>query len=79
MQSDLFQRSVSEARKEFEQKENMKLGDVTAVKQQIVSGINFKITFASPNGPYDIVVYAQPWTDTYKVTHVEKHNTPSGK
>jgi hypothetical protein len=51
------------------------LGEVTSVEKQIVSGINFKITFAAPAGVISdsgvvIVVYAQPWTKTIQILSV---------
>ncbi len=50
------------------------LGDVASVEKQIVSGINFKITFGAAPGVVDktveIVVYAQPWTKTIQIVSV---------
>lgn len=74
----MFKRAEAEARKEFSLKENMELGTVASVSQQIVAGINYKITYNTPAGQYNVVVFAQPWTDTFKVTHIEKVNTPHG-
>lgn len=50
------------------------LGDVIGIEKQIVSGINFKISFAPAPGvtdqTVDIIVYTQPWTQTIQVTSV---------
>jgi hypothetical protein len=46
----MFKQAEAEARKEFSMKENAELGHVIAVKEQIVAGVNYKITFASPIG-----------------------------
>jgi len=48
--SDMFKQAEAEARKEFSLKENAELGHIIGVKEQIVAGINYKITFASPIG-----------------------------
>jgi hypothetical protein len=41
---------------------------VTDAQQQVVSGINYKITYDSPLGEYLAIVYEQPWTNTTKVS-----------
>jgi len=50
------------------------LGDVIGIEKQIVSGINFKISFASAPGVTDqtveITVFTQPWTQTVQVMNV---------
>lgn len=50
------------------------LGEVVGIEKQIVSGINFKITFsAAPevnDQTVEIIVYTQPWTKTVQVTSV---------
>jgi hypothetical protein len=50
------------------------LGDVIGIEKQIVSGINFKITFGSAVGvtdqTVDIIVFTQPWTQTVQVMSI---------
>lgn len=74
----MFKRAEAEARKEFALKENIELGNIVAVSQQVVAGMNFKMTFNTAAGNYAVTVFAQPWTDTYKVTHIEKVSKPAG-
>ena len=71
--NDLYKSAEAKAREVFEEQHNSALGDVISVEQQIVSGINYKITFQSPEGVYDVVVYSQPWTQTIKVIDIQKH------
>lgn len=73
LDSDMFKKAEMEARKEFAQKENIELGRVVAVKEQVVAGMNYKMTFATPAGNYDVTVFVQPWTNTIKVTNIEKN------
>jgi hypothetical protein len=49
------------------------LGSVIAVQQQMVAGINYKITFDSPEGKFDVVVFCQPWTNSIKVLDIKKN------
>lgn len=63
------------AREFYTQYAGITLGNVTSVEKQIVSGINFKITFAAPEGAISdsgvvIVVFAQPWTKTIQIVSV---------
>lgn len=76
LQSDMFQKAESEARHEFASKENIELGRIVGVKEQVVAGMNYKITFASPAGNYDVTVFVQPWNNTIKVTNIEKSLAP---
>lgn len=50
------------------------LGDIIGIEKQIVSGINFKISFAAAPGvtdqTVDIIVFTQPWTQTVQVMSV---------
>ena len=71
--NDMYKVAEAKAREVFEERHNSNLGTVVAVQQQIVSGINYKITFESPEGDYDVVVYCQPWTNTIKVLDIQKH------
>lgn len=71
--NDMYKAAESKAREVFQEKHNSNLGTVVAVQQQIVSGVNYKITFESPEGTYDVVVYCQPWTNTVKVIDIQKH------
>lgn len=71
--NDIYKSAEAKAREVFQEKNNSNLGSVIAVQQQIVSGINYKITFESSDGSYDVVVYCQPWTNTVKVLDIQKH------
>lgn len=46
------------------------MGELKEVWTQIVAGVNYKMVFESPNGDYQIIVFAQPWTETYEITSV---------
>lgn len=71
--NDVYQAAETKAREVFQEKHNANLGTVVAVQQQMVAGINYKITFESVEGTYDIVVFTQPWTNTIKVIDIQKH------
>jgi hypothetical protein len=73
LDSDMFKKAEMEARKEFSQKNDIELGRIVGVKEQVVAGMNYKITFATPAGNYDVTVFVQPWTNTVKVTNIEKN------
>ena len=42
------------------------------VDTQIVSGVNYYITFSTPSGPIEVVVWDQPWNNHYEVTGINK-------
>ncbi len=60
------------ARLFYKSKTGKDLGDIVSVDKQVVSGMNFKITFATPESTETVVmvVYFQPWTKTIKVTDI---------
>lgn len=72
-QNEIYKSAEARAREVFQEKNNANLGAVVAVQQQMVAGINYKITFESPEGRYDVVVFTQPWTNTIKVLDIQKH------
>lgn len=71
--NEIYQAAEARAREVFQEKNNANLGAVVAVQQQMVAGINYRITFESPEGRYDVVVFTQPWTNTIKVLDIQKH------
>lgn len=77
LNSEMFKMAENAARKEFSEKQNVELGSVVAVKEQVVAGMNYKMTFNSPVGEYDVTVFVQPWTNTYRVTHIERAHSPN--
>lgn len=71
--NDIYRTAEQEARQVFSEKHNSQLGAVVAVQQQVVAGINYKITFESPEGLVDVTVFTQPWTNTVKVIDIQEH------
>jgi fructose-specific phosphotransferase system component IIB len=65
-----FVRVEQEARKHFLQQNGQNLGEIVKIETQVVSGINYKITFRTSNGPVEVIVWSQPWTDTFQVMGV---------
>jgi hypothetical protein len=68
-----FQEVERSARFFYKAKTGQQLGDIVAIEKQIVSGINFKITFAAEADSTETVVmtiYFQPWTKTVEVTNI---------
>lgn len=63
---------IEKAARDFYSKHaGAELGDVVSIDKQVVSGINFKMTFKSSNqSNVVIVVYSQPWTKTIRVSSV---------
>lgn len=55
------------AREAYRAENNGELGNLISVSQQVVSGINYKMVFQTENGEYEVVVYCQPWTNTFQV------------
>jgi len=64
----------NKAREEYQSKFNEELGALLSYSTQVVSGINYKMTFAKANSQNNdkvtIVVYIQSWTHTIKVTSI---------
>jgi len=66
LQNDVdFIKSVEVARQGFSAEENGTLGKLVSVQTQVVAGMNYKMTFDSSLGQYQITVFCQPWTNTY--------------
>ena len=51
----------------LQSKSGLTLGQVTAISSQVVSGINFYITFATDSAKLSVIclVWAQSWIDKY--------------
>lgn len=71
---EVFIKALEVAKQGFASEENGKLGKLVSVQTQIVSGVNYKMVFESNIGEYQIIVYCQPWTNTYQVTSIEPVN-----
>ncbi len=68
MQNDAtFSRAQTMAREAYRSESNGELGTLISVSQQVVAGINYKMVFQTENGDYEVVVFCQPWTDTFRV------------
>ena len=67
-----FVRSEEAARKHFAEQNSESLGQLVKVYQQVVAGMNYKMVFETNSGQVEIDVFAQPWTETYQVTGVQK-------
>jgi hypothetical protein len=68
LQSDsVFSEAMKLAREGYSAESNGELGKLLAVYRQIVSGVNYKMIFETKNGDYEIVVFTQPWTNTYAI------------
>lgn len=67
---EMFIKALEVARQGFESQENAVLGRLVGVQTQVVAGMNYKMTFNSSVGEYQIVVFCQPWTNTYKITSI---------
>lgn len=64
----MLSRAEQEARTAFREKHNGgELGNMIELYEQVVAGINYKMIFQTENGNYEVLVFAQPWTETYKV------------
>jgi hypothetical protein len=46
-----------------------------ALQTQVVAGVNYKMTFETEKGDYEIIVFCQPWTETYEVTSIKQVST----
>lgn len=55
------------ARETYRSENNGELGALLSVAQQVVSGINYKMIFQTENGQEEVIVYSQPWSNTYRV------------
>ena len=52
------------------------MAQVVQVQKQIVSGINYRITYKTPKGEtFLAIVYDQPWTKTRRLARFEKTNS----
>lgn len=69
---DGFIKSEEAARKKYAEDHNENLGQLVKVYQQVVAGMNYKMVFETPSGQVEIDVFAQPWTETYQVTGVQR-------
>lgn len=68
----MFVRAYALAKKTYESQYNEPLGKLISVSEQVVSGVNLKFVFEnSTGGQNEIIVYVQPWTDTYQVTSIK--------
>lgn len=63
----MLSKAEEEARKAYRERNNGELGNMVELYQQVVAGINYKMIFQTENGNYEVLVFAQPWTETYKV------------
>ena len=73
----MFVRAYALAIKTFESQYNGQLGKLVGVSEQIVSGVNIKMTFQNSAGEQtEIIVYVQPWTETYQVTSIKTTGSP---
>lgn len=69
---DGFIKSEEAARKKFAEEHSENLGQLVKVYQQVVAGMNYKMIFETNSGQVEIDVFAQPWTETYQVTSVNR-------
>ena len=68
-----FQEVERAARFFYQSKTSKQLGDILALEKQVVSGMNFKITFAAEAGSSEtvvITVFFQPWTKTIEILNI---------
>lgn len=68
-----FLKVESQARTYVESSNGGSLGKIIKVETQIVEGINYKITFQTPRGPVQVVVWSKPWEETNQVTGVYRN------
>lgn len=61
------------ARDYYRAQNNGELGALVELYEQVVAGINYKMIFQTETGQYEATVFAQPWTETYKVTSMKPH------
>lgn len=67
----MFSKVDKTARDAYHAKTNGELGNLISVAQQVVAGINYKLTYQTENGQYEVTVFAQPWTETYQATEMK--------
>lgn len=63
----MFDIAVNVARTTFAEEHNGVLGEIKTVYRQVVAGINYTIIFATEEGDFEVKVFVQPWTETYRV------------
>lgn len=63
--------SEMKARESFRDKHKFELGNLKEVSTQVVAGVNYKMVFESSKGDYEMIVFSQPWTETYELTSVQ--------
>ncbi len=66
--NDIFNKALTKARDAYKEAHGDSLGELITVKEQIVSGVNYKMVFNSSSGKVMVTVYCQSWTNTYEIT-----------
>lgn len=73
LQDSSFIKADNEARSYVESTNGGNLGKIVKVETQVVQGINYKITYKTPTGPIQVVVWSKPWEETNKVMGVYRN------
>lgn len=68
---EIFAKAETLAEQAFQSQYNEPLGKLVALSEQVVAGVNYKMTYETPSGEYEIIVFCQPWTNTYEVTSIK--------
>ena len=67
-----FNRAETLAREAFRAERNEELGELISVREQVVAGVNYKMTFESESGQkFQVVVFCQPWTGHFEVINIK--------
>jgi hypothetical protein len=69
-----FGKAEELARETYKAKNNDELGLLKSVSKQTVAGNNYKMVFETQHGEYEIVVFVQQWTNTYRVLSIKPVN-----